>query len=92
MDKIRKEILNQLMPFVHNCKKYTGSTNIKTFKDYLGIGGFTFLGGIVNYDKSGINYEEFERNGNLKINLTHKEVVEYGISGKYEEQVTIWEG
>lgn len=48
------------------------------------------MGGIVNYDKSGIRYEEFERNGNLKIDLTYKEVVEYGISGKYEEQATIW--
>lgn len=92
MNEARKKVLERFIPHVHKFKEHKGDTSIKAFKDYLGVGGFTFLGGIVNYDKSGIQYEEFERNGNLKINLTHKEVLEYGISGKYEEQVTIWEG
>ena len=92
MNEARKKVLERFIPHVHKCKEHKGDTSIKTFKDYLGTGGFTFLGGIVSYDVKGIRYETFERNGNLKINLTHKEVLEYGISGKYEEQVTIWEG
>lgn len=90
MNETRKKILEKLIPCVHRCREHKGDTSVESFRDYLGTGGFTFLGGIVSYDKSGIRYEDFERNGNLKIDLTHKEVLEYGISGKCEEQVTLF--
>lgn len=90
MTNAKKAVLDRLGEKAKRCKERTGKLDAKTFKSYMGIGGFSFLDGLVSYDSKGIRYEDFERNGNIKFDLTYGEVADYA-ENHYHEQLSLLE-
>lgn len=89
MTDAKRALLDHLIRYANNCKSHRGKLDAKTLRDYMGIGGFTFLDGIVSHDGKGIKYESFERNGNLKFDISYSGVIEH-IEKGHHEQLTLF--